>query len=549
MRKRIEKILIVGIVLGIGIVAVGANASESRFNEAAELYEQGRWQDAAIAFTEAVETLSDEEQQAASHFYLGECLMQLEEFSKAREHYRLVLKQTAAGPYAQRAQFRAGEASWFAGDAPTAELELLQFVKKYPHDALATRALTYLEGGKVLDEAVGLERDGRYDAAFAAYSELLRQYSKGRIHAETLRRAARLHRQLAQYSEARRLYQKFLDQYATSVHVAEVIGAQAWIDVQTGKHDSAAAGFQNLYKNFPQSAQALEAAYWLALAAADKKERGKATSYVDWLLDELPKKTELSKETESRLETLWEQALLLKCQLSAEGDQWQEIQELLTQSGEGIAKGPRKERAKFWLAEAEFRIGRFDEARAALDRLVDSTVAMDEPWVAMIPLRRAQLRSRRQQWTEVLKILDPFERKYRDFPLQYEVDYLRGRAYAGRGEMTAARRAYHQVLESETATKTETAARAQWMIGETFFHQHDYPRARQAYLKVIDEHSRPEWQARAALQAGKCWELQQNWQEATALYTLALKQWQGTESAGQLQARLKWADRLATQRQ
>ena len=114
--------------------------------------------------------------------------------------------------------------------------------------------------------------------------------------------------------------------------------------------------------------------------------------------------------------------------------------------------------------------------------------------------------------------------------------------------MSLARSAYRRVLEDELAAGTETSAMAQWMIGETFFHQNDYLRARQAYQRVIDLHSLPEWQARAALQAGKCMELEQSWDEAAAYYTAAIERWQESESAAQLEARLKWATSQTTQR-
>ena len=89
---------------------------------------------------------------------------------------------------------------------------------------------------------------------------------------------------------------------------------------------------------------------------------------------------------------------------------------------------------------------------------------------------------------------------------------------------------------------------AQWMIGETFFHQRDYARARAAYLAVIERQvpakrqAPADWQARAALQVGKCWELENRWDEAQAMYLQALQRWPGTEPEPQLQARLKWAE-------
>jgi len=76
---------------------------------------------------------------------------------------------------------------------------------------------------ELLNEAVGLQRDGRFDAALAAYHELLDQNPIGRTHSEALRRTAQLHRQLAQFAEAGRLFQKFLGQYPDSEHAPEVM--------------------------------------------------------------------------------------------------------------------------------------------------------------------------------------------------------------------------------------------------------------------------------------------------------------------------------------
>ena len=47
---------------------------------------------------------------------------------------------------------------------------------------------------------------------------------------------------------------------------------------------------------------------------------------------------------------------------------------------------------------------------------------------------------------------------------------------------------------------------AQWMIGESFFHQEKYAEALAEYLRVDDRYPFPRWQAAALLQAGKCHE-------------------------------------------
>ena len=45
---------------------------------------------------------------------------------------------------------------------------------------------------------------------------------------------------------------------------------------------------------------------------------------------------------------------------------------------------------------------------------------------------------------------------------------------------------------------------AQWMIGESCFHQKRYTAATEAYERCLREHQFPRWQAAALLQAGKC---------------------------------------------
>ena len=108
-------------------------------------------------------------------------------------------------------------------------------------------------------------------------------------------------------------------------------------------------------------------------------------------------------------------------------------------------------------------------------------------------------------------------------PARYEVDYLIGRCLASQADFDGARTAYKKVLESDSGGKTETAAMAQWMIGESYFHQENYPAALREYLRVDILFAYPQWQASALLQAGKCHELAFEWKDAIELYSRILK--------------------------
>jgi TolA-binding protein len=121
-----------------------------------------------------------------------------------------------------------------------------------------------------------------------------------------------------------------------------------------------------------------------------------------------------------------------------------------------------------------------------------------------------------------------------------------GRCLADRADFDAARQAYQRVLKSPVGAKTETAAMAQWMIGESYFHQKNYETALREYLRVEILYAYPSWQALALLQAGKCHELLGEWREAAGLYERLLTRYADTPAARDAAARLKTAQKQVT---
>ncbi len=402
-----------------------------------------------------------------------------------------------------------------------------------------------------LGEAYRLQRDGHFDAALAAYHAFLDPAEQGsqpseKSRANALICVAQLHQRLGQLTEAGSSFEQLLAEYPGSRHTAGALLGLGEIARRTQNPTLAGAHYKEVQSRFPQSTQAKEAAYWLALAAADEKDSQTARRYAGWLIAELshPRKPPTQPDSLRRREQqLLNHARYLLIQIAVAEREWEEVSSASLQLQATAPEGALRTAAEFWLAEAAFRLGDDDLARKRFARLATRVIGLAEAWVPMVPLRTAQLAARRQQWTEVLEIVGALGRDYPDFPLRYEVDYLQGRALAGKGEMTAARRAYTRVLDNQATRETETAAMAEWMIGETFFHQRDYPRARQAYMRVIDEHNFTAWQARAALQAGKCWELEGEWQQAIDQYAGALKRWPDLQPEEELKARMQWAQR------
>jgi TolA-binding protein len=160
--------------------------------------------------------------------------------------------------------------------------------------------------------------------------------------------------------------------------------------------------------------------------------------------------------------------------------------------------------AQFWLAEGDYRLG---DSRAAGERF-DQLAQIDsqERWARVVTLRRAQLAARAERWDDARQLIDELLTAQADFEPRFELDYVRGRCLAAAARFDDARAAFQQVIHSAQGAKTETAAMAQWMMGETYFHQRQYEAALREYLRVEILYAYPQWQAAALLEAAKCYE-------------------------------------------
>ena len=151
--------------------------------------------------------------------------------------------------------------------------------------------------------------------------------------------------------------------------------------------------------------------------------------------------------------SLREFALYLRAQIALVGKDWSKIrlefEKLLAEFPES------KERmlAAFWIAESDYREKNFDEAEKRFDALTQRIPGRQEPWMAMIALRRAQIALSRKNWEDAYKLAADIEKNFPDFGQQYEADLVLGRCLADRGEFEEARNAYGKVIRSPAGDK------------------------------------------------------------------------------------------------
>ncbi len=408
------------------------------------------------------------------------------------------LSPTHAGSLAGLAwcQFKANE---WDNAAKTCD----QLLGQYPDSALAPDAA--LLGGRALEH---LERR---EAALTLYHVVIDRYAKSPREAEALWRAARLHDALEQTSQAGELYGMLIEKHPDFAELDAALYRRAWLLSQAQQPQQADELFARLRRDFPLSRFAADATLRLAEHAVAVERYDEA----DQLLAEI---TTAATPAATR-----QHALYLQGRAAMAAGRWAAAAAPLERLIADDPNGELASAAAYVMAEASYHEGKFEQAAGRLADLAEKTKDRLEPWSATAELRRAQALAQLKEWSQALDVARSIEPRFPQFEQQHEVDYLIGRSLAAEADFAAAREAYARVLESPRGKTTQTAAMAQWMIGESYFHQENYTAALAEYAKVDERYPFPRWQAAALLQAGKCHEALSQWREAVETYERLLK--------------------------
>ncbi|MBI3838126.1 MAG: tetratricopeptide repeat protein [Planctomycetia bacterium] len=371
-------------------------------------------------------------------------------------------------------------------------------------------------GESALMRGRALEHLGQLDAALAMYHLVIDKHATSGRSAEALWRAARLHDQLQQPAQAIELYAKLVQQHPGFSELDAALYRWAWL-VREEQPATADELFERLRRDHPRSPFAADAALRLAERAVANQKYEAAEK----LLAELTQPNTAA--------NLRQHAWHLQGRMAMARQQWSAVEPPLLQLIENDPDGELALSASYLMAEASYRQGHYEAAAQRLTDLATKTKGHDEPWSAGAELRRAQALAQLKEWSQALGIAHIIGNQFPNFEQQYEVDYLIGRCLAAQAEFEPAREAYAKVIRSPQGSKTQTAAMARWMTGESYFHQENYPAALAEYLAVEKEYPFPRWQAAALLQAGKCHESLGQWRSAADVYGRLLKTYPTSE--------------------
>ncbi|MCS7304044.1 MAG: tetratricopeptide repeat protein [Thermoguttaceae bacterium] len=418
----------------------------------------------------------------------------------------------------QRALLGLGWTQYRAGQYPEAAETLARLLRMEQLPASVAAEATFLR-------ATILTKLRQPDAALALFGIVVDKYSNSKWFGPALLASARLQAQLGQHNQATQYFQRYVETFPHAADLDTALYDWAWSLKDSGQTEEAMKLFERIHQEFPKSPYWAEATIRLAQQAYQARQYERAGELVRAVL------------ANCQPPDLRPYALYLQLQIAAAQGQWESVGQLAQQLLHEHPGSPLQVYTEFWQAELAFRKKDFPTAGKLLEEFVKKYPSLPSGLAPLVALRQAQLLAHQRRWDEVLQAATRIREQYPQFDQLYEADYLLGRALAMKARFDEAREAFQRVIRSPQGAKTETAAMAQWYIGETYFHQRDYQTALRAYLLVEVLYAYPEWQALALLEAARCHQMLGQADQAQKLYQRLLADFPNTAAAQQYRSR------------
>ncbi len=225
-------------------------------------------------------------------------------------------------------------------------------------------------------------------------------------------------------------------------------------------------------------------------------------------------------------------------------EDWPDLLKAAESFHERFPKSANRPYAQYRIGEAALQSGTADRAVTVLSALLrqrgTAGVAQAE-WFPSVSLLLAEAHFQQKQYKEAETVLAGFRRENPDSPYLYQADEILGRCYQNRAMFPDARAAFTRVVDSESGRRTETAAKAQFHIAETYLIEKNYDSALAEYYKVYVNYRFAAWQAPALYQAAQCDEKQERWAAAARSYEALIREFPESEFVGRATERLQFA--------
>lgn len=512
------------------------------------LLQQGKHKEAAAALAKYVDIAQGDKREA--QFKQG--LAQLRSGDPASEQtLAAVANGPADSPWATRAQFEYGQLLYKKGDKPGAAEALAKVLAANPAAPAELAAPAgYLLGWVDFDA-------NNYAQAAQRWGRVVEQHPEHALAADALFQRGAALKEAGQHPEALAVLQAYSKANPQGPHVAKALQFKAASQAAVGQNEEAVKTLASLAANEKSASDAV--LYDLAWAQRSLKDTKGAQETYRRLLEQFPQSKLVAAARTELAEFLYadgkhaEAAELLEAVVADEAADRQTMTAAMYRLGWCYDK--LKQPAKASAAFDDFAAKHPDDPLAAAALLQSGIAAADEgkfdvaakklsAMLAKFPkhegapvalLKLAEAQAKMDDLAASQRSFASFLEQHPQSEFAYRAQFGVAWALENQKQYEPARAAYRKVIERHNG---ETAARAQFQIGETFFAEGKFEEAVAELLQVEDVYAYPAWSARALLEAGRAFEQLEQDDQAREQYNVLMEKYKESPEAQLARERL-----------
>ena len=467
------------------------------------------------AFDRATQGPNDSPWVQRAWFERGQLDLKQKQYDQAAKAFRSAVTSSTPAEVAGPAAYQLGWAEFEAKHYPQAAAAWKEMASRYPKDKLAADA--QFQQGVALREARQLAEAAD---AFQAYASA---HPDGPQVIKSRQLAAACLKDLGRNDDARRMLSELADS-AKGSGADAVLYDLAWAQ-RDGKDPAAAqATYRRLISEHADSKLAPAARTELAELLYNDNKYDQAAVLLEQVVNDKSADAKVISMADYRLGWCYEK--LNKPDKAA-----------ATFAAYTIKGGGSDEMNASALLQAGAAYagdGKYDKAAQSLaDMLSKYPNGKDAP-VAMLKLGEVQ--AEQNHYEDSGRTYSQFLDKYSTSEFAYRARFGIAWSLENQKKYDEARKAYQQVI---AATNGETAARAQFQIGETYLGEGKFEQAVPALLAVEDVYAYPRWSARALFEAGRAFEQLKQGDQARKQYTQIINKYKDAPEAEMATNRLK----------
>ncbi len=447
-----------------------------------------------------------------AHYRLGEYQSARNDFAAAEKAYAQLVQRWPDSPLAPHALHELGCAQLARKDAAATERTLTAYLDKYAKHEVALRA-RYVRG-------LARQQLKKYAPAVQDLQAVLAAKPPADLQADATYVLGLCQLGLKQNAEAAATLSKLL---ATTGDYSGAENARyqlAWALLLDGRRKEAVTEFAKLAKESPKSVLAAEAQHHIGEFFYDQKDYDKAAvAYYDAM--EAAGKTSLGEKASHKLAWSYYHK-----------KDYPGALQTFDYQVKTFPQGPLKADGQFMIAECLFEQKKYAEALKAYSAVVGLT---NKDFQALVSLHAGEAAGQLKQWKASLDWLSKSSAELPDSKYLPQILCEQAWALQNMDQPDEALKLYEQVIAK---TGTETAAKAQFMIGEIQFAAKQHAEAVKSYFKVIYGYSVPRWQSEASYEAGRCFEVLGKQTQAVKMYQELVAKYPNAETTPAAKERL-----------